>query len=210
MATELINNNIESLIGSTIGLIIFFILTSIVTAGFSNFYLRFLEKDGDVEFKDFIVSSNKVLRTLGYNIIVVIIALILIIICAVIIFSFSMSFILIPALLGLVEMSIGSMIASSVIPIVIIIVALIIYNIFICGVALTPYVIIENEDLGVFKSMKLSKKMMKGNKWKLFILYISFIGWAILSLLTLGIGFLWLRPYITLSMTNFYKEIISE
>lgn len=208
MATELIQNNIESLIGTIIGLVITYILTSIVTAGSSNFYLKFLEKDGDVEFKDFIVSSNKVLKSLGYTMVVGIIGLILIFICAITIFAFSMNFI--PSLLGLVDMSIESMIANLVIPIIIIILALIIYNIFVYGVSLTPYIIIENEDLGVFKAMKLSKKIMKGNKWKLFILYISFIGWAILSLLTLGIGFLWLVPYITLSMTNFYKDIISE
>lgn len=200
-------NNIESLIGSIIVLIILYILQSIVKVGYPNFYLRFLEKDGDVEFKHFIVSSNKILKSLGYTTIVGLIGIILAIICTVTIFAFSLYFI--PALFGTVEMPI-EVITSSLVAIIAIILASIVYAVFMYGVALTPYIIIENDDLGIFKAMKLSENMMKGKKWNLFVLNISFLGWGILSLLTLGIGFLWLAPYMTLSMTNFYKDIISE
>jgi uncharacterized membrane protein len=48
---------------------------------------------------------------------------------------------------------------------------------------------------------------MNGNKGKLFGLYLSFIGWGILCILTLGIGFLWLYPYVSLSLANFYEDI---
>lgn len=49
--------------------------------------------------------------------------------------------------------------------------------------------------------------MMKGNKWKLFCLGWRFFGWMLLCMLTLGIGFLWLVPYIKVSFAQFYDDI---
>jgi hypothetical protein len=46
---------------------------------------------------------------------------------------------------------------------------------------------------------------MYGNKWKLFCLELSFIGWFILGLLTAGIGMLWVMPYITTATAGFYE-----
>ncbi|MDR3336901.1 MAG: DUF975 family protein [Treponema sp.] len=43
--------------------------------------------------------------------------------------------------------------------------------------------------------------------WNGFDLYLSFIGWGLLCCLSLGIGFLWLGPYISLSVANFYEDI---
>lgn len=48
---------------------------------------------------------------------------------------------------------------------------------------------------------------MKGFKLKLFLLYLSFIGWGILCVVTLGIGFLWLTPYINASKAVFYDNL---
>lgn len=75
---------------------------------------------------------------------------------------------------------------------------------------MVPFILADKEEVGVFKSISLSIKMMKGHKWRLFVIWLSFIGWAILSILTLGIGFLWLSPYFTLTMANFYKELDKE
>jgi uncharacterized membrane protein len=44
----------------------------------------------------------------------------------------------------------------------------------------------------------------------LFLLSLSFIGWALLCILTLGIGFLWLIPYINVSVAKFYQDIKGE
>jgi uncharacterized membrane protein len=41
----------------------------------------------------------------------------------------------------------------------------------------------------------------------LFCLYLSFIGWGFLCLFSFGIGYLWLSPYMTLSLANFYEEL---
>ena len=52
--------------------------------------------------------------------------------------------------------------------------------------------------------------MMKGHKWELFVLYLSFIGWAILCLFTFFIGFLWLTPYMQMTETKFYEKLRAE
>ncbi len=49
--------------------------------------------------------------------------------------------------------------------------------------------------------------MMDGNKWRLFGLQFSFIGWDILCAFTLGIGNLWLTPYKQAATAVFYREV---
>jgi uncharacterized membrane protein len=51
---------------------------------------------------------------------------------------------------------------------------------------------------------------MDGFKWKYFLLELSFIGWGILCLFTLGIGFLWLVPYIATAKATFYNQLITS
>ena len=50
-------------------------------------------------------------------------------------------------------------------------------------------------------------QMMDGNKWRLFCLDFSFIGWDILCSFTLGIGYLWLTPYKQTARAAFYREV---
>lgn len=69
------------------------------------------------------------------------------------------------------------------------------------------YILYDNPNIGAMEALDLSKKIMIGNKWKLFCLHFSFIGWAILSILTLGIGFLWLVPYMNTAVANFYESV---
>ncbi len=76
--------------------------------------------------------------------------------------------------------------------------------------AMTYYILADDKDIGVNAAIDKSKEMMKGNKWKLFCLYLRFIGWALLCVLTLGIGFLWLVPYVSVSLAKFYDDIKSQ
>ena len=48
---------------------------------------------------------------------------------------------------------------------------------------------------------------MYGNRWRLFCLHFSFIGWQILASLTFGIGNFWLNPYREISVAAFYREV---
>lgn len=69
------------------------------------------------------------------------------------------------------------------------------------------YILADNPNIEVTGAINKSRKMMDGAKGKLFGLYFSFIGWALLCLLTCGIGFLWLMPYIRMAAANFYDDL---
>ena len=73
--------------------------------------------------------------------------------------------------------------------------------------AMTFYIIADNPSIQVMDAIDKSKKMMYGYKWKFFCLNLRFLGWAILCILTLGIGFLWLIPYMEISFAKFYDDI---
>ncbi len=72
------------------------------------------------------------------------------------------------------------------------------------------YILAENPQLGAREALNISKRITMGYKGRIFMLGLSFIGWAILACITLGIGFLWLVPYIQISFANLYKELKAE
>lgn len=79
------------------------------------------------------------------------------------------------------------------------------------GYAMTPYVLLENPEMTANEAITKSKELMDGNRWRLFCLEISFIGWSLLAaFFTLGIGVLWLKPYMETSFAAFYREIKAE
>ena len=73
--------------------------------------------------------------------------------------------------------------------------------------AMTPYILKDNPEMKNNAAIEESMRMMDGHKLELFLLDLSFIGWAILSLLTCGIGFLWLAPYMNMARVNFYEDL---
>lgn len=73
--------------------------------------------------------------------------------------------------------------------------------------AMMPYILAEHPDMAPSEAIARSKEMMDGNRWRLFCLQFSFIGWGILSMLTLGIGNLWLRPYREAATAAFYRDV---
>ena len=73
--------------------------------------------------------------------------------------------------------------------------------------SMAPYILYENPDMTGREALKASKELMKGNKWRLFCLGFSFIGWNILCSFTLGIGGLLLHPYQEAAGAAFYREI---
>ena len=79
------------------------------------------------------------------------------------------------------------------------------------GYSMTPYILAENPEMRANDAITKSKELMNGNRWRLFCLEISFIGWSLLCvLLTLGIGVFWLKPYMEASFAAFYREISAE
>ena len=76
--------------------------------------------------------------------------------------------------------------------------------------SLTPFIVKDNPQLLPNEAINLSMKMMKGHKFDLFYLYLSFIGWILLAMLTLGIGLLWVIPYMQTSMAAFYLDVKND
>ena len=76
--------------------------------------------------------------------------------------------------------------------------------------AMTPYILHEYPTVGVNDAIDISRKMMKGHKLDMFILELSFIGWGLLCMLSCGIGFLWLIPYMQTSLSIFYEDVKAE
>lgn len=76
--------------------------------------------------------------------------------------------------------------------------------------SLTLYVAYDNPNMTSLEVVNESAKMMKGNRWKIFLLELSFIGWAILGIFTLGIGYLWLVPYMQVALVCFYEHLLGK
>ncbi|WP_459502046.1 DUF975 family protein [Bacillus sp. C1] len=76
--------------------------------------------------------------------------------------------------------------------------------------AMTYYVMIDHPEYGALQAMKESKEIMKGHKMDLFLLWLSFIGWAILAVIPFGLGLLWLSPYVSTTTAHFYQSISEE
>jgi uncharacterized membrane protein len=76
--------------------------------------------------------------------------------------------------------------------------------------ALTPFILKDEPELKYNAAIEKSMRMMDGYKMKLFLLDLSFIGWMILSILTLGIGLLFLQPYMNTARAAFYEDLKAE
>ena len=71
----------------------------------------------------------------------------------------------------------------------------------------TFYLLSENKKMTASEALKKSEELMRGHKTELFFLYLSFIGWLLLSVLTFGIGLFFLLPYIEMSLAYFYRDL---
>lgn len=76
--------------------------------------------------------------------------------------------------------------------------------------AMTEFIMNDNPELEGNKAIEASMAMMKGNKMRLFLLDLSFIGWIILSFLTMGLGFILLEPYMMAARAEFYEDLKAE
>ena len=73
--------------------------------------------------------------------------------------------------------------------------------------AMTNYILAEHPELSAGEAIEESKEMMRGNRFRLFCLQLSFIGWDLLCILSLGIGYLWLTPYKQAATAAFYRVV---
>lgn len=76
---------------------------------------------------------------------------------------------------------------------------------------MVPYIIAENPNINTFDAITLSRNMMNGHKWECFKLEISFIGWGILDILTMGLsGLLFSNPYKIATISEYYALLRNE
>ena len=71
----------------------------------------------------------------------------------------------------------------------------------------TWFIIANDENISGYNALKESWNLMRGKRLKLFLLELSFIGWTILSVLTLFIGFIFLAPYVQTTRAKFYDNL---
>ena len=76
---------------------------------------------------------------------------------------------------------------------------------------MVPYIIAENPNISGKEARRISSAMMDGHKMDLFLLQLSFIGWAILSVITCGIlYFVYVGPYMQMTYIEFFDKVKSE
>lgn len=73
--------------------------------------------------------------------------------------------------------------------------------------SMSYYIRLDHPEYTAKQAITESRKMMKGNKFRLFCLDFSFIGWFIVGILALGIGVFWVYPYMQTARAEFYKDL---
>lgn len=76
--------------------------------------------------------------------------------------------------------------------------------------AMVDYILKDEPEIRNNAAIEKSMAMMDGHKMKLFLLHLSFIGWAILCVFTLGIGYFFLQAYMGASNAAFYEDLKKE
>lgn len=69
------------------------------------------------------------------------------------------------------------------------------------------FIFLDNPEMNAFDTLQESKKLLQGHKMEYFLLMLSFIGWIILGMFTLGILYIWLIPYMSLTECHFYNYL---
>ena len=73
-----------------------------------------------------------------------------------------------------------------------------------------PFIIQDNPGITASDALHASRMMMEGHMWQLFVLKLTFIGWVILGILTLFMGFLLITPYKYTATAHFYEDVKAE
>ena len=76
--------------------------------------------------------------------------------------------------------------------------------------SLAPYILAENPEMTANQAIEKSMKMMKGHKMDLFLIYLGYLGFSLLSIVGLCIPLLWIMPYYFTVFAKFYEEVKSE
>ncbi len=73
----------------------------------------------------------------------------------------------------------------------------------------TFYLMLDDPDLRPREALRRSRALMRGHKMEYFILSLSFVGWTLLSLFTVGLLDIWLRPYMDVTVASYYNGLVN-
>ena len=72
---------------------------------------------------------------------------------------------------------------------------------------MVPYILADNPNIGHRRAIDLSNQMTMGEKFEIFVLDLSFLGWYLLGVLAFGIGVLFVQPYYDATNAELYFEL---
>ena len=70
-----------------------------------------------------------------------------------------------------------------------------------------PYILAENPNLSGARARAISAQMTDGQKWEIFVLQLSFLGWILLGSLLCGIGLFFVEPYVQATYAELYAKL---
>lgn len=73
--------------------------------------------------------------------------------------------------------------------------------------SMSTYILADNPELTAREALSKSKEIMNGHKWDLFVLQLSFFWWYLLGSVTFGLAFIYIVPYMSATVANFYNSI---
>ncbi len=71
------------------------------------------------------------------------------------------------------------------------------------------YLMVDDEDLDPAEAQRKSMELMDGHKLDLFVLGLSFLPWCLLGVITLGLAFIWVIPYMSTTMAEFHVRLVN-
>lgn len=172
------------------------LLSSLLNIGIAQIHLKIARRQ-ETGFPDiFYAFQNRPDRFLGYNALILTVS----VVCVLPGIILAMISVLLPPAGG--SMILILFLAGAALCIA----GCIIMFILLLGWALTPYLLLDQPDLRVMEALKQSRRLMHGGKARLLGLILSFLGWILFSVLSFGLGLLWITPYMTQTCTWFYLD----
>lgn len=213
LVTYVLKNSPNGFMTSILSLCNVFLLRPFTAAAIVVYTVNLVNREGKFSFKEAIPSVKvwiSFIKKLFVIIIFEIPAFIIAIMVSIRIME-NMALIIFEAIEERSYIGIEEMMINYIACILIFIGILLIYNI-ILNLYLFPvkYIIVDDEECGIWEAVGRGMKIMKGHKWELFVLELSMIGWALLSLITVGIGFLWYIPYRDVVYRIYYLSLIKD
>lgn len=101
-------------------------------------------------------------------------------------------------------------ITMAILCIVLMVIGMCIYIPLSLGLSQAYYLLLDFPQYSAMELMKLSFRIMKGHKWELFCLQMSFLPLGFLCLLSFGIGTLWLVPYMNMTQTLYFLDLMQN